>query len=139
MKKIALIFAVLVSTSLYCNNPPSSIVTTVSICPLKIEDSASSGLCSSLFIGGVSLWALREILMNMGDRYAMSKAVAISYAKYLKHQYGDTLNEKEISFWSFVEGISSVPRIWWREILASALLYTFVKITYKVVHNEQKN
>lgn len=81
---------------------------------------------SHFFIGGVTLWALREILTDMGYRYLTCKEIARKYAQELRQEGTEVLTEREISFWAFVQGLSEVPRVWWREITATALLCAFI-------------
>ncbi len=96
-------------------------------------DSFLKPLLARFFIGGVTLWALGEILTDIGHRYLFSKEAALQYAKELRYDGRNILTESEISFWTFIQGLSTVPRIWWREITATALMIAFIQIARKML------
>lgn len=65
-------------------------------------------------------WLLGETLLDCGHRYIDCKKVALEYAEDLK-EYDEEhlLTEKEISFWAIIQGISAMPKTYWRELIAS--------------------
>ena len=65
-------------------------------------------------------WLFGETLLDCGNRYIDCKKIALEYAEDLK-EYDDEhiLTEQEISFWAVIQGISAVPKQYWRELMAT--------------------
>lgn len=134
MKRIMFLFLLLISSSIYATSQPPKIA-------VNYQPTTSALVKSWLthfFIGGVSLLALGEILTDMGHRYLFSKATAIRYTKELRYDGRAGLTENEISFWAFIHGLSTIPRIWWREITATALTIAFIHIAYQTLLQQQQ-
>lgn len=93
---------------------------------------------TKLVIGGITTWALSHILVDTGYRYLTSKAIARDFAQELRKDSKDCLREWEISFWSFIQSLSAVPQVWWREITATALLISFLYLSKKAIMASQK-
>jgi hypothetical protein len=90
-------------------------------------------LSARLLIAGVVTWATGEILVDMWYRYLQTKEVVLECEQELRENASDVLTEREIKFWSFIQGLSRVPSLWWRELCATALTIAFVDGTRKLL------
>lgn len=86
-----------------------------------------------LLVAGFVTYASGEILVDAWYRYLRSKEVVLQCAEELRRDAGDILTENEIKFWSFIQGLSRVPCIWWRELCATALTIAIVQSSRKLL------
>jgi len=72
-------------------------------------------------------WLSGEILLDWGYPYMECKKIALEYAEDLK-EYDEEhlLTEKEISVLTAIQGISAIPKKYWRELIASGCALTLI-------------
>ena len=101
--------------------------------PPSLENAAFKSGCGIILLATGMAW-IKEILRDSGHRYLPCKEIANAYYKELQEDAGDTLSEKELLLWSSVQGVSAVPRYFWREIIATGVTTIFTYFGMKALY-----
>ena len=85
----------------------------------------------------LSLWSLSKSLSSTGLCYLSCKRTSHDYAETLQREGRDLLTEREITFWSTVEGISTAPTVFWKDISYFTLSILSAYVGTKILKNSE--
>lgn len=103
----------------------------------NIQASAVPKLIKAGLFYAAGTWLFGETLLDGGHRYLQYKTIIQEYRWALLKDSEGHLSKNELNICAIIQGISNIPKIFWREMLAGALsLYLFYLGTKSLLESE---